>query len=679
MWGYVGLSFILKCVQHGMGTWSGAGVHVGPRRQGHLPREHTVTCPYAVGVHSHLRTVNMAERFNCRLLLSCFVFILPGAECKVCPSECKDGLCQPNGLCDECRDGFYGIRCNKKCPPTCTDSLCYRFNVSCKKECSEGLYGKKCDKQCSRCPGSCHWRTGDCAGNSSARMHLSSIDHQSPVESEASEHSVPVCPSECKDGLCQPSGLCDDCRDGFYGIRCNKKCPPTCTDSLCYRFNVSCKKECSEGLYGKKCDKQCSRCPGSCHWRTGECEATHSLKQTNTATGETTQAALTINTSIRPGEVASSCRTGACRIDFNGRPVCQYGCEDGAHGAACDQRNPESCTQCKQFGNACDSNVSGLNEENCNKTCSDFTARCCTKSGMAEGLKIHSEEACTENCSMYCRNLPGLDTDSCDKLSRPRAYECIRGYMEALCNQICEQCKESLADAKPTTGGLLSTNTIIMMTAPCVFVAIVVILLAIRCRSVRAFYRSPAISPSLLSDRKVGDIVNVIADRDAGDGLGVTGNTGASLQLNSSYPSPVYHANRDTEEDDYTLPSDPRQMSVKHLLRSSFSYISPVHPPVDDVPAMPMDYLPRPADDNQTLSRDLCVKGILRSSASYITPVQGSVYTTVGDAQSRVGSARLPPQELYESLNRFHKIDPNHLYSFLESAEEDTNISNDTS
>ncbi|XP_071093396.1 uncharacterized protein [Haliotis cracherodii] len=133
----------------------------------------------------------MAERFNCRLLLSCFVFILFGAECKVCQSECKDGLCQPSGLCDDCRDGFYGIRCNKKCPPTCTDSLCYRFNVSCKKECSEGLYGKKCDKQCSRCPGSCHRRTGECAGNSSARMHLSSMDHQSPVESDASEDSVP--------------------------------------------------------------------------------------------------------------------------------------------------------------------------------------------------------------------------------------------------------------------------------------------------------------------------------------------------------------------------------------------------------------------------------------------------------------------------------------------------------
>ncbi|XP_067686356.1 scavenger receptor class F member 1-like isoform X2 [Haliotis asinina] len=154
--------------------------------------------------------VTLAPCFDPDLLCFFLVFVISSTVCevckpgrfggncsKVCPSECKDGLCQPSGLCEDCSDGFYGISCEKRCPSTCPDNTCHRFNVSCKKECSEGWHGKKCDKQCPRCPGPCHRWSGECTGKSSNKTDLSSMDPLSaseshPADDRRNDHTLPL-------------------------------------------------------------------------------------------------------------------------------------------------------------------------------------------------------------------------------------------------------------------------------------------------------------------------------------------------------------------------------------------------------------------------------------------------------------------------------------------------------
>ncbi|XP_046568704.1 scavenger receptor class F member 1-like [Haliotis rubra] len=491
-----------------------------------------------------------------------------------------------------------------------------------------------------------------------------------------------VCPSECKDGLCRPSGLCEDCRDGFYGMTCSQSCPSTCPDNLCHRFNVSCKKECSEGIYGKKCDKQCSGCPGPCHWSTGECIGNSSEKpdlpsvdhqsQTHTPTDQTTHSTLTTDARGHIAVVRPRCREGECWIEFNGWPVCHYGCADGTRGTACAQTRPRKCTQYERHVTSCISNVSRLYGESCNSICFGLTGRCFNESNSDESLKIQHVEACSQNCSNYCRNLSVHDTGPCVQLSTACVDECVHDYIGALCEHICDRAKESEPDTTPPRGGrpniiiiTIIITIIIVITASC-------ILLAVRCWS----NRPSASSPSLPAARDVDDVVNMTDDRDgnAGDGLREVGDMGATFLLSASYLSAVHRANRDTEDGDYAVPDNHWKISEKHQPPPSTSYISPVHnavySEVEDGRTRPIDhrqlfgdYHPCPVNDNQAC--DLSARGV-----GYSNPY---------GARNSTGNARVPPQEHYESLNRFQHIDPNRLYSFLEIGDEETNVSTDTS
>ncbi|XP_067686327.1 uncharacterized protein [Haliotis asinina] len=465
----------------------------------------------------------------------------------------------------------------------------------------------------------------------------------------------------------------DECRDGFYGVSCEERCPSKCLDNLCHRFNVSCKKGCIEGWHGKKCDEQCSGCPGPCHRWSGECTGKSSEKtdlssidhqsKTYEPTNEITHSAMTTDAT------RSECRERECWIEFNGWTVCCYECTDGARGTVCAKTSPRNSSQNERHVTSFKLNVSRLDGEDCNEIGLGFTVRCFNESNVDESLKIQYVEACSQNCSMYCRNLSVNDTLQCDLLLTACVDECIR---EHLCDDICGQGKESEQDTTPNRGGrpkmtiitIVVTITItitIVITASCVF-------LSVRCCPGKTQNRPPASSPYQLSARDVDDIVNTANDRegDAGDGLREIGDMGAPLPLSEGYLSAVH---RDTEEGGYALPNNLWTISSKHQASPNSSYISPVHSSVYaemaddrsrrvDHRRLFGDYQPRAVSDSQTC--DLSERG-----AGYSNPY---------GAHNSTWNAQNPPQEHYQSLNRLQHIDPNRLYSVLEISDEEAII-----
>lgn len=67
-----------------------------------------------------------------------------------------------------------------------------------------------------------------------------------------------------------------ECREGWYGVDCNKTCPLHCKGSTsCNHTNGLCDNGCTNGWYGSKCSQQCSgHCINEtfCNQVTGHCD-----------------------------------------------------------------------------------------------------------------------------------------------------------------------------------------------------------------------------------------------------------------------------------------------------------------------------------------------------------------------------------------------------------------------
>lgn len=169
----------------------------------------------------------------------CCPFYKTGTNCTVdCPQNCK--VCDSQYLCTGCDIGYYGEVCSKTCSRGCKDDLCDIADGICTRGCKSTKYiGDRCcdpDEYGSTCP-----LNGTCSQN-------------------------------CLQ--CSPqTGLCVECKSGFFASSCLEKCPGVCKDRKCNISNGRCASGCQEGFYGEQCASSCSRLCRSqiCDLKTGSC------------------------------------------------------------------------------------------------------------------------------------------------------------------------------------------------------------------------------------------------------------------------------------------------------------------------------------------------------------------------------------------------------------------------
>ncbi|XP_062593912.1 multiple epidermal growth factor-like domains protein 10 isoform X2 [Saccostrea cucullata] len=290
-------------------------------------------------------------------------------------NERMDGETYPDGyetisfnfLCEVivkgCQEkGVYGSDCNTPCPENCQYQRCYIVNGSC-LECKSGWTGHMCARRCFEgwfglgCTNKC---VGHCINNDNCN-HISGI-----------------CDGGCAPGWTGP--MCDkECENGMYGINCVHNCSGNCyNNSNCNKISGHCDTGCGPGYFGTLCEKSCA--PG----RFGNlCKETCSGHCVNNMTcnhvdGVCTQGCndgyieAMCNKPCEVGYFGSLCSRkcsvncintfvckntdGACRCapGWTGSPICNIECSQ-AYGENCQLPCSENCVNrtCDRFNGSC--------------------------------------------------------------------------------------------------------------------------------------------------------------------------------------------------------------------------------------------------------------------------------------------------------------------------------------
>ena len=184
-----------------------------------------------------------------------------------------------------CQDDTYtGSNCSIKCNSILNKSnckTCYR-NYTCSNCTNERYFGDDCSNPCFNCPGDCNiegicynetalcideTRTGPkcdelCNETISANC-LKCFRNYKCKECKNKKYHGDNCTSdcfECSETGCNIQGYCHEfkCQNSTYGLTCKKNC--TCNENSdngeCGKFGGQC-LNCKFGYFGKNCDKRC--------------------------------------------------------------------------------------------------------------------------------------------------------------------------------------------------------------------------------------------------------------------------------------------------------------------------------------------------------------------------------------------------------------------------------------
>ena len=260
-----------------------------------------------------------------------------------CADKCFDSACKINGDCEiSCSSTFYNFpSCNKNCSSKCKGSNCEDLNgkcincedehyygdfcnltvgsgdlINCSKAIQDGTkcieckdnatYGNKCENECSK---GCQDKTKD--GRSMCKL-------DGACEGCLVEYFGKYCTEKCLgcgDKGCDDQGYCKEfkCIEGKYGLKCDGNCDcGTNSNTLeCGKFSREC-LNCKFGYYGTSCEK---RCDYKC--KTGLCCLSEE-KELNTK--------LKIPTDYKYLNVIVNNKTYVVEIDYNyGFPLTLFG------------------------------------------------------------------------------------------------------------------------------------------------------------------------------------------------------------------------------------------------------------------------------------------------------------------------------------------------------------------
>ncbi|KAI3389266.1 hypothetical protein SNEBB_011152 [Seison nebaliae] len=354
-----------------------------------------------------------------------------GAKCDTTNGKCYCMSGFTGKYCEKiCPIGTWGVNCKETCD--CSDigtlktvgmnaSMCDAITSACK--CGSGYWGKRCEKKCMKtywghnCMNKC-----DCNKNGTAK-----------------DFNGNFISCRIENGQC-------NCASGFYGKRCEKKCPQFTYGIDCVKrckcainntiecnrnngkcecrpgyFGSNCEKRCPNGLYGKDCDKKCG------------C----SLNGTNSKVCDS----ISGKCECKNGFYGSDCSLN-CQFGYFGKN-CEQKCNCGKHMKSC---NPvHGCCVCAPgyYGPKCQFGASlmiskfnrfrltflyvaelfrcptGWYGDYCQKQCQcslNHTRKCDAGTGIcvcADGyVGMHCEKKCVEgkwgkdcqkDCSSHCR------------------------------------------------------------------------------------------------------------------------------------------------------------------------------------------------------------------------------------------------------------------------------------
>ncbi|XP_053391076.1 multiple epidermal growth factor-like domains protein 10 [Mercenaria mercenaria] len=193
-----------------------------------------------------------------------------------CSLKCENALCEKEtGKCVSCTGNFDGNRC-ENCQPGFHGQNCY-------DSCSTHCYNTTCGISTGVCDYGCTYNySGDmcCMPNANCVKCASKTECKECKSGYFNYLCMALCPSNCLDSCDISTGVCRECIINRFGPFCNRKCSENCSASRsgdkrdCTSVDGMCTFGCKDGFYGITCDKKCSDlCIGYiCNQDSGICE-----------------------------------------------------------------------------------------------------------------------------------------------------------------------------------------------------------------------------------------------------------------------------------------------------------------------------------------------------------------------------------------------------------------------
>ncbi|XP_005107571.2 protein draper [Aplysia californica] len=182
---------------------------------------------------------------NCRYICACKY----GEQCDLDSGSCAAG----------CEDGWMGLSCN--------DTSCSvgKYGTECLEDCVGCKLGEKCDRKTGRCLSSYINKRSACDDpnkygyNCDKKCTFKVIGLCTGCDRDFGDRC-----GECKYGYhLNADGLCQECPDNTFGIRCHGSCDVSCNENIygCNKFKFECYENC-QSFVKTPCNVLCSApCP----------------------------------------------------------------------------------------------------------------------------------------------------------------------------------------------------------------------------------------------------------------------------------------------------------------------------------------------------------------------------------------------------------------------------------